>query len=101
VTANEFYASDPRRECCDRAVGACWRIDGTGRTADVRWFAETGELVVVDAGDYAVWAVGCDEAAVEALLRDDVTPPFRPLSWLRQALDGHRVPRPVAASPRA
>ncbi len=99
MTANEFYAADPRRECGERPVGARWRIDGTGRSADVRWFAETGELVIVDRGDFAVWAVGCDEAAVEALLRDDVTPVARPLSWLRHALDRLSPPRAVTASP--
>ena len=99
MTANEFYAADPRRECGERGVGARWRIDGTGRSADVRWFAETGELVIVDRGDYAVWAVGCDEAAVQALLRDDVMPAARPLSWLRRALDALGAPRVVAASP--
>jgi hypothetical protein len=98
VTANEFYAADPRRECRERRLGGRWRVDGTSRSAEVRWFAETGELVIVDREDYAVWAIARTEAAVEALLRDDVMPAARTLAWLRRALDRPTGARTAAAS---
>jgi hypothetical protein len=98
VTANEFYAADPRRECRERPVGTRWTVDGTARSADVRWFAESRELVIVDGGEYHVWAAGCDQASLEALLADDVVAAARPLSWLRRALDGVVEPRLRAAA---
>jgi hypothetical protein len=90
VDERGFYATDPRRECCERVLAEDWIVDGTARTAQIRWYAHTGEVVVVDRGCFEVWAVERDERNLAPLLSAGIKTAKR-LSRLRAALAAPRA----------
>jgi hypothetical protein len=86
VDAPGFYAADARRECCERILAEDWIVDGTARTAQIRWYAHTGEVVVVDRGSFEVWAVELDKGNLTPLLLGGTGTAQKQLSRLRAVL---------------
>jgi hypothetical protein len=85
-----FYAVDPARELDEQVLATTWVVDGTDRVAELRWYPHTGELAVVDRGQFEVWAVERDEQRLAALLSDHSGMDGGCLSWLRRRLDESR-----------
>jgi hypothetical protein len=90
VDGREFFGADPRRELGERLLGAGWIVDGTSREAQVRWYPQTGEVVVVDRGRFEVWALEVGENTLARFQADVAASRKRRVSCLRSMLAAAR-----------